>query len=518
MIKDAFGIEVYDQAQLVMVLLDPTKDQSWWFIDLARPSCEALGEIELLDRLGRGSLVVLCPEAKAYAARLKLAPSPDLRWLCLHTVKKLLARDARAVAVPEFSDKSALCAWALKAATSALEMIKSAEVSPLIALECQVIMATLAMERAGLPFMAEAWREALGHYSIECEGLKARLHSILVKSSGFALFGPDPVDLNNADEVKRSLEELLGKKLSGTSQSSLKNYDHEAVKLLLRYREQARMLATYGENFLSKIENDRIHASFEPLGSASGRFACREPNLQALPSDPAFQSCIKARPPYTLLSFDYGAFELRILAALSGDQHLQMIFREGLDIHSMVAEAVFNCPVSKVQNTKLRDQAKVLNFGIVYGMGEKALSNQLNISLTAAQEMMKSYFARFKGVKLFLEQLENSALKRGFASTALGRRLYFNASEDKRSIGRIARNMPIQGTGADIAKLALCRVYGRLDRDKLKAQIVNMVHDELVVECHEDYISEVSRVVKEEMSTAFRTILPELEAEIGVSV
>ena len=442
-----------------------------------------------------------------------------MRILCLYTLKRLLSKGpAKDLELPESHEPQTLLLWAEKALAATFSLIAKLSLKDLSALECQVIPATIAMQRAGLPFDSEAWERELGSLSAEVEQLKLRLQTLLVKDSGFALFGPEPLDLNSATEVKTSLEAILGTKLIGTSQSALRDFhDHETVQLLLRFREGARMLSTYGDNFLIKIKNGRIHANFEPLGSASGRFACHNPNLQALPNDKRFQSCIRAKAPRKLLYFDYGAFELRILAALSNDSELLKIFGDDQDIHSMVASAVFKCPVSKSENAHLRDQAKVLNFGIVYGMGERALSRQLKISLPAAKEMLDSYFIRFKRVKEYLRSLEEQALTQGFVQTALGRRLYFNTHlQDQQAARRLARNMPIQGTGADIAKLALCRVYGALFAHG-SAQVVNMVHDELVIEAHEDEQSQISTLVKNEMSQAFLNILPNVRAEIGLS-
>lgn len=515
MSKDLKNIEPLPD--LVMVMAEKSDPESWWLIDLTLKTGSLLSRDELKAIVLKAKLV-FCPDAKDALTKLLIKPSPDLRWICLGTIKKLITKVWAPVTSPDFAHTQSRIEWAIKSAESALEVIKAAELGSLCALECQVIPATLAMEQAGLPFLSAQWRDELTRCDEARARHKANVEKWLCKPEGFALFGPEPVDLNNATAVKTGLEALLGVKLPGTSQSSLKHYDHEAVKSLLLYREQARMLSTYGETFLQKIREDRIYAVFEPLGSASGRFACHRPNLQALPKDETFQACIKAKAPYTLLSCDYGAFELRILAALSGDKQLLKIFNDKLDIHSMVAEAVFNCTVSKQENTHLRDQAKVLNFGIVYGMGEKALANQLSISLVQAEAMMKSYFSRFGQVKEFLLGLEKSALERGFVHTALGRRLHFAASEqDEKSIRRIARNMPIQGTGADIAKLALCRTWSRFYNEGLDARIVNMVHDELVIEAHEANISYITDIVKEEMHTAFNTVLPEIEADIGVS-
>lgn len=499
----------------LLMIMDHDPKRSW-LIDLADDQAQLVDTIDIARFFNNN--YIFFTDAKKTLSHLNLAPCPDFIPLCLSTIKKLLAKNKAQVLIPQFENIGARIAWAKKSAESAFETIQNAKLGSLIKLECQVIMVTKAMEKKGLPFDTERWFKELEIYRAECDTLTKRLHKYFGKQHGFALFGPEPLDLDNAQNVKKILEEILGVKLLGTSQSSLEGYDHEAVTLLLRYRECMRMLRTYGESFLSKVKDGRIHATFEPLGSASGRFACHDPNLQALPNDKAFQACVRALDPYCLLYFDYGAFELRILASLSKDKNLMAIFNDGHDIHSMVASQVFNCKVSKSENTHLRDQAKVLNFGIVYGMGEKALAKKLNTTIYKAEEMLRNYFARYPDVLCFLKHLEQRALKKGFVNTTLGRRLYFSSTQDKKSIGRIARNMPIQGTGADIAKLALCRVHHRLKLEKLDAHIVNMVHDEIVVECNKTIKEGVINLVREEMKAAFNVILPELPADVGVSM
>ena len=280
-----------------------------------------------------------------------------------------------------------------------------------------------------------------------------------------------------------------------------------------------RMISTFGEGFLSKVHKNRLRGNFVPLGSASGRFACHEPNLLALPNQPLFQACLVPESGQVILHFDYGAFELRILAALSQDKTLLAIFNDNRDIHSMVAKAVFNTPVSKSENAHLRDQAKILNFGIIYGMGEQALAQQLKISRTQANLLLHNYFARFKKVHEFLLSLEEYALQKGYIKTALGRRIYLpqDAMKDVRHCKRVARNAPIQGTGADIVKLALCKVFKRLYYEDTNARIVNVVHDELVIECAEKHMHDISALVKKEMESAFNTTLPQVIADITVT-
>jgi DNA polymerase-1 len=502
-----------------MQALMPKDADNYWLITWDAKNAQELRSDNLPPLLARAPSLWVCADAKSLINKHVIKARPDLYLFCLSSIKKLLHKNNinAELDLPVFHNVQEARLWTEQAVNSALEKIKERDISSLVALECQVISATAAMEQAGLAFNSQLWEHHLADLKHEHELLKKKLEPYFQKNSGFALFGPNLIDLQSSNEVKARLEELLNTKLLSTSQSSLKNYDHEAVKLLINYREHSRMISTYGESFLNYIKNNRIHASFVPLGSASGRFACHEPNLLALPKNANFQACLKPPAPRRLMYCDYGAFELRILAGLSDEKALMSIFNDNLDIHSMVAEAVFGIEVSKTQNSHLRAQAKLLNFGLIYGMGEHALSKQLAISLSEAQTLMKNYFKRFPKVLELLESLEKKALNDGFVNTSLGRRLYFLSDRNPNARARVARNVPIQGTGADIAKLALCKAFKYLYTNNLDAQIVNIVHDELVIECHDDDYVASSALVHKAMTEAFLTILPKVKPEIEIS-
>jgi DNA polymerase-1 len=503
----------------IQALVPQAQLGNYWLISMAHGHAQELNDTQTGLALAQSPMLIICTDAKSLINKYNITPTPHMRFVCLKTLKKLLHTSMleAELEIPGFNNFHEASSWVKQTLMSVFEKIAKLRNKELIALECQVIPACIAMERAGLPFDAERWQNTLYFLENERIELKPKLDNYFKKNDGFALFGPEIIDLHNAQEVKARLEEILGVKLESTSRSGLKNFDHEAVKLLLKYRENSRMLSTYGENFLSIINNNRVHASFLPLGSPSGRLACQEPNLQALPNDANFQACITPQAGRALTYFDYGAFELRILAGLSGDPALLTIFNEELDIHSMTAQAVFNTKVSKHENAHLRDQAKILNFGLIYGMGEHALARQLNISLGNAHTLMNNYFKRFPKVLELLESLEAKAKSCGYVNTALGRRVYFNGEENPGQRGRLARNVPIQGTGADIAKLALCRIFDALYKNLPDAQIVNMIHDEFVVECSESAKDQTKKLVAQAMSDAFSAILPSIKSEISIN-
>lgn len=486
-------------------------------VDLADEACFVTAAPNEIETILRHNLTLLI-DAKAALQSWHIKPQAELKIICLATIKKLIAKHHNeGLNLPEFSSNDDVVAWLKVAVPEAFDRIKKLEMSALAAVECAVIPAVIAMEQRGLPFNKERWQNTLSILDEDVAQLKRKLAELLPNDNGFLLFGQDPIDLNNAQAVKASLEKLLGVKLEGTSQSSLKDYDHEAVKLVLRYREHARMLSNYGEAFLDKIVDHRVRGHFTPIASASGRFACHDTNLLALPNDEQFQACITPRAPYRLTYFDYSGFELRILAALSGDETLIRIFHDEHDIHSMVAQEIFGVTVNKNENAHLRDQAKMLNFGLIYGMGDTALSRQLKISKGDAQALLHNYFKRFARVGEYLSSLESMAKTTGYVTTVLGRRAYFADYNDAGLIARLARNIPIQGTGADIVKLALCRVHKRLHDEKLDAHIINVVHDEIVIEAHEDVHDEAVLIVVDEMKLAFESLCQAVPAAISMS-
>lgn len=503
---------------LTAILEMEQSDSRLCIIDLANDTARMVEPNHIKSRWNH-ELTILS-HAHEQLDRWQIAPTPDLGVICLTSIKKLIHKNTHEpLKKPNFSSIDEAVRWIKQISHDVFDRIDKLAMKNLAALECRVIPATMAMQTQGLPFNHRRWRENLTRISQELDDVKQKLQSLLPKEDGFLLFDNDGVDLNNHQAVKISLEKLLGHKLAGTSQSSLKDFDHDAVKYLIRYREDARMLSLYGENFLEKICNGRIKGHFVPLGTISGRFACHDMNLLALPNDDAFQECIEATPGRSLIYADYSAFELRILASLSGDQKLAAIFNDGLDIHSMVATEIFNTTVSKDHNAHLRNQAKALNFGLIYGMGEASLARELKISQTAAKEMMAQYFKRFAGVKDFLFSLEHMAKKEGYVATALGRRAYFsdNVNNLTGASDRLARNMPIQGTGADIIKLALVRAYRRFVADAPDTHVINLVHDEIVVECPMSERETIATMIQHEMSEAFAAICPEIAVDVSFS-
>jgi DNA polymerase-1 len=252
--------------------------------------------------------------------------------------------------------------------------------------------------------------------------------------------------------------------------------------------------------------------------------ASRDPNLQNLPSDARFHHCIRAPAGRVLVTADYATCELRIVAELAQDPVFVRAFDAGEDLHSTVATTMFGVNVSKSENAELRQRAKAINFGLVYGMGAPALAASLGVSIAQGQELLDRYFKTFPRIRDYLEGSVERALKAGYAETLLSRRLHFDkdalaADNARGELGRIMKNMPIQGTSADMTKLAMVRVHERLlELAPGRAGLVNTVHDELVVECDEADGAAVAEAVRHEMEEAHKTLLKRVPPLVEVHV
>ena len=261
----------------------------------------------------------------------------------------------------------------------------------------------------------------------------------------------------------------------------------------MEYREFSKLVGTYIDSIPKLIASDgRLHAKFIQTGTTTGRLSSKDPNLQNIPtkteSGYAIKKAFIAAEGKTLLVFDYSQIQLRIAAFLSGDEKLIEIFKKGEDIHTAVASKVFNVP-SELVDKEMRRKAKVINFGIIYGMGVRALKQNLNSTMEEANKFYEDYFATFSTLAKYLEETRISAGKLGYTTTFFGRKRRFEGLNSKipyikASAERMAINAPIQGTEADVVKLAMVKVYEFLKEKELldKAELLLQIHDELVYE------------------------------------
>jgi DNA polymerase-1 len=299
---------------------------------------------------------------------------------------------------------------------------------------------------------------------------------------------------------------------------------HPAARALAEHREHQKIASTYGESFLQHVhpKSGRFHPDFKAIGATTGRSACSDPNLQNIPRGSHFRACFRAPPGRKMITADYSGAELRILAQASKDPVFVRTFGEGGDLHSIVATQIFGVRVSKHENAQLRERAKQINFGLAYGMGAGGLAHQLGTSIDEAQRLLDRYFSALPAVRRYLDASAQLALGRGWAETLAGRRFWLvdmnRKREDDGSKRRVAMNMPIQGTNADMIKLAMGRICRVFAERRLDAELVNMIHDELVVEANEAVAEAVRGVVVSEMVAAgaefIRAVPVEVEAKI----
>jgi DNA polymerase-1 len=349
-------------------------------------------------------------------------------------------------------------------------------------------------------------------------------------------------NLNSTQQLSKVLFETLKltppdarKKTSSghysTSASVLEELSgqHPVVDKILEYRELAKLKSTYLDALPESINprDGRVHTSYNQTGSVTGRLASTDPNLQNIPIRTDTGRLVRngfiSDPGSVLLSVDYSQIELRIVAHMSGDEAMLDAFRAGQDIHATTAAAILNIPLSEVTREQRR-HAKAINFGLIYGMSSFGLSRGTSLTLGEAENFVREYFEHFPRVKSFLDNLKVQAAKQGYVETILGRRRYFpNLASTtnvtvRRAEEREAINAPIQGTAADIMKIAMINLPPALNKASLNAKLMLQVHDELVLEVPEKELQTTARLVQKVMSEALTLSIPLLtEAKSGVN-
>lgn len=297
---------------------------------------------------------------------------------------------------------------------------------------------------------------------------------------------------------------------------SLKN-QHPVVSMVLQYRTLSKLNSTYCEGLLKVIGDDgRIHSSFNQTETRTGRISSTEPNLQNIPVRTELgremRKFFTAREGWVLVDADYSQIELRVLADISGDKNMIDAFKNNQDIHAITASQVFNMPLDFVTG-EMRSRAKAVNFGIVYGIGAYSLAKDIGVTNKEAKNYIESYLKHYSGIDKYMHDVVKKAKDTGYVETVFGRRRYLpelSASNGMtRAFGeRVARNAPIQGTAADIIKIAMIKVDKRLTEENLEARLVLQVHDELIVECPSHESMRVAMILQEEMEKAVSLSVP----------
>ncbi len=309
----------------------------------------------------------------------------------------------------------------------------------------------------------------------------------------------------------KSKKKTAGGALS-TKESELEKLaeEHPIINEILKYRELAKLLGTYIETIPALVDKEsRVHPTFIQTGAVTGRMATKDPSIQNIPNRTELGRRIRdafvAEKGWKLVAFDYSQIELRIAAFLSKDQKFVDIFRRGEDVHAAVASQVFGVPVESVTKA-MRSQAKVINFGVMYGMGVTALQKNMGVDRKAAQKFYNDYFEKFHGLRDYLEAVKAETARRGYTETYFGRRRYFEGIKSKlpfirAAAERMAINAPIQGTEADIVKIAMIKIDEYIKKEGLQKEVrmLMQVHDEIVLEVKEKAVEKVLKPIKKIM-------------------
>lgn len=391
-------------------------------------------------------------------------------------------------------------------------------------IELPLVKVLYDMECAGM----KVCRENLTEYGNSLNGRIGELEKEIYEKSGMEF------NINSPKQLGEVLFEKMGlkggkKTRTGYSTSAdvlekIKD-DNPVISSILEYRQLTKLKSTYAEGLSNCIGDDgRIHSKFNQTITATGRISSTEPNLQNIPIRMELGRQIRKvfvpEDGYVYVDADYSQIELRILAHMSGDEKLIEAYNRDMDIHRITASQVFHIPLDEVTG-QMRRNAKAVNFGIVYGISSFGLSQDLSISRKEASEYIERYFETYPGIKEYLDGLVVFAKKNGYARTMFGRRRPIpeiaSSNFMQRSFGeRIAMNSPIQGSAADIIKLAMINVYNVLKEKKMKSRLILQVHDELLIEAYKDEVDEVKQILKDEMVNAVALRVPlEVDMHVG---
>ena len=465
-----------------------------------------LKESYLYDDIARDFLHITLPSKKELIDKMELTPfvmteQKVLDYISYETCVPFLAMDAL--------DKELLN-------LGMYELYRNIELPTVFVLDY--------MEKAGIKVDSSALKD----YGVMLEEKIQKLEQEIYEEAGCEFNINSPKQLG---EILFDKMMLPGAKKTKTGYSTnvdvlnkLKN-DYPIVANVLDYRQVAKLKSTYADGLASYISSDgRIHGTFNQTITATGRISSTEPNLQNIPMRTDLGRSIRKvfvpKEGCVFVDADYSQIELRILAHFSKDEKLIHSFLEKDDIHTLTASQVFHVPVNEV-DASMRRHAKAVNFGIVYGISAFGLSEDLNISRQEASEYMERYFATYPGVKAFQETVVSEAKKSGITKTLYGRIRpipeIHSSNFMQRNFGeRIAMNSPIQGTAADVIKIAMIRVYDRMKKEGLQSSLILQIHDELLIEAYKDEVDTVKCILQEEMMHAADLAVPMIvEACVG---
>ena len=421
------------------------------------------------------------------------------------------------VSLPDFEEPELNLAAAMPGLSQALSkaVAENGQEELLRTIEIPLSFVLAQMEHIG--FYVD--KDSIRSYGQELEAQAKELQEAIIGEVGYEFNINSPKQLGEALFGKLGLPH--GKKTKSgwsTNADVLEELRalHPVVDMVLRYRTVAKLKSTYCDGLLKVIGPDgRVHSTFNQTETRTGRISSAEPNLQNIPvRTPIGRELRKffAAENGLLVDADYSQIELRVLAHVADDAAMREDFLEGRDIHTSTAARVFGMPTEMV-TSQMRSKAKAVNFGIVYGIGAFSLSKDIGVTRKEADDYIKEYLRNYSGVDAYMKRVVEEAKEQGYVETLFGRRRYLpelkSGNFNMRAFGeRVARNMPIQGTAADIIKIAMIRVSSRLEREGLQGKLILQVHDELIVECPPEERDQVARILQEEMEGAVSLSVP----------
>ncbi|MBO5480034.1 MAG: DNA polymerase I [Clostridia bacterium] len=391
-------------------------------------------------------------------------------------------------------------------------------------MELPLVSVLFSMEIQGVCIDGQTLDKLSEQYKEEISTIKERIYEL----------AGEEFNINSTQQLGKILFEKLKIGSGVKKNKESKNYkttaeelekyadQSEIVRQLLRYRKAQKIQSTYIEGFKPLIKNGKVHTTYNQSNTATGRLSSANPNLQNIPirtdEGRELRKLFMASEGNVLIDADYSQIELRLLAHFSGCKELIAAYCEGKDIHATTASQVFNVPLDQVTSQQRRE-AKAVNFGIIYGISAFGLGNDLNISAKRAQEYIQKYFESYSDVKKYMNKNVEDATHYGFVTTLSGRKRVINelraSNYNVRSFGeRAAMNMPLQGSSADIIKIAMINVYNKLKEGGYKAKLVLQVHDELLIDCPKNEADAVAKLLKTEMEQAVALQVP-LTVDVG---
>ncbi|MBN1451428.1 MAG: DNA polymerase I [Anaerolineales bacterium] len=454
-------------------------------------------------------------------------------------IEELIGKGKNQVSMAEV-DVSAASAYAAADAEITLrlmpilrdELERAGSMKLMEGIEMPLITVLADMEMTGILIDPQLFNNLAQELGVGLAEIEKQVHGFVGKT----------FNLNSPQQVSNALFNTLGLRPPDRGRKTATGFystaagvleemreQHPVVDLMLNYRELAKLKFSYADALPAAIDSKtgRVHTSYNQAGAITGRLSSNNPNLQQIPTRTELGRRLRngfiAGPGDVLLSVDYSQIELRIVAHMAEDEGMLTAFRQGQDIHATTAAAIYSVPLEAVTK-EMRRHAKAINFGLIYGMSAFGLTRSTELTLAESQDFVEAYFKQFPGVKRYLDGIRRIAAEQGYVETLLGRRRYFPMLKNPTNINlknreeREAINAPIQGTAADIMKIAMLKIPAALQKAGLSGKMLLQVHDEIVLECPKSELNATARVVQETMEAAYPLSIPLLtEARWGPS-